>query len=139
MHYGGLGPIRIIKGTVDGLKYRKIIEECILPHSEEIKIFQQDNAPPHKTIINMQLLEKHVEVLKWPPYSPDLNPIENLWAILKRKVAKRRASSLAELQEAIIDIWHNDSDLVLACKSLVESMPKRISALLKSRGGFTKY
>ena len=79
----------------------------------------------------------HVEVLKWPPYSPGLNPIENLWACLKRKVAKR--SSLAELQEAIIDIWYNDSDLVFACKSLVESMPKRISALLKSRGGFTKY
>ena len=48
MHYGGLRPIRIIKGTVDSLKYREIIEECILSHSEEIKIFQQDNAPPDK-------------------------------------------------------------------------------------------
>ena len=62
----------------------------------------------------MQLLEKHVEVLKWPPYSPDLNPIDNLWAILKRKVAKRRASSLDELQEAIIDIWYTMLAIKLA-------------------------
>ena len=52
-------------------------------------IFQHDNAPVHKArIIQQFLAEKKWEVLEWPAYSPDLNIIENLWAIVKKRLQK---------------------------------------------------
>ena len=53
-------------------------------------IFLQDNAPVHKSkIIGNFFQENEWEVLEWPAYSPDLNPIDNLWAILKQRLRKR--------------------------------------------------
>ena len=52
-------------------------------------IFMQDNAPIHKAhAVTKWLEEMGIEVVDWPPYSPDLNPIKNLWKILKAKIIK---------------------------------------------------
>jgi len=70
--------------------------------------------------------------------SPDLNPIENLWVILKRKVAARNPTSASDLKEAIKHVWCDEITQEL-CQKLVHSMPDRISAVLRNRGQCTKY
>jgi transposase len=64
----------------------------LVPEFEAVKkafginfIFMQDNAPCHKTHKVMSFLErKRIPTLDWPPQSPDLNPIENIWDIIRR-------------------------------------------------------
>lgn len=67
-------------------------------------IFQQDNVPIHKTKRMDKLFsEENVEVMTWPPYSPDLSPIENLWAIIKKNVLKTvQTSQLRGNKETIV-------------------------------------
>ena len=73
--------------------------------------FQQDSAPCHKAKIVMKWFEdKGVEVLKWPGNSPDLNPIENLWAIIKKKVYQTNPPSLEALKTVIKSVWSSDID-----------------------------
>ena len=60
----------------------------------EDNIFQHDSAPTHTAFIVREMLnELNIEVTDWPPYSPDLNPIENLWALLKAATYKLRVTN----------------------------------------------
>ena len=63
------------------------------------QIFQQDSAPCHiARIVKQWLAEPGVQLLDWPGNSPDLNPIENLWVSIKKRVAQKKCSSLEELR-----------------------------------------
>ena len=75
----------------------------------------------------------------WPIQSPDLNPIEHLWGYLKRRFAEHENSSsgIHELWKRIQVDWEEIS--VAECQKLIESMPRRIEAVLKAKGGYTKY
>ena len=104
--------------------------------------FQQDNAPCHKArIISNWFLENDNEftILKWPPQSPDLNPIEHLWDVVERELRALdvHPTNLHQLQDAILSIWANISKECF--QHLVESMPRRIKAVLKAKGGQTQY
>ena len=73
----------------------------------------------------------------WPSQSPDLNPIENLWVILKKNVSRRNASNKEDLWHVIVEEWHKISnDYIL---SLCRSMPQRLASVIKSQGGHSKY
>ena len=77
--------------------------------------------------------------MDWPSSSPDLNPIENVWSILKQRVHSGELYlSIDSLKETIQRICE-DPEMTSICQSVIESMPKRIMACLAAKGGLTKY
>ena len=83
-------------------------------------------------------LKKKVKILDWPGNSPDLNPIENLWTVMKDKVVKKQPSSLPDLCRAIKEVCVNEISKEY-CANLVNSMPRRLAAVIQNNGGHTKY
>ena len=97
-----------------------------------------DGAPCHRSkIVKKFLKNKKILVQDWPGNSPDLNPIENLWNILKNKVADRHPSSVKDLEETIKNVWVHELSSEF-CRKLIESMPRRLELVI-NKGGHTKY
>ena len=80
-----------------------------------------------------------MKTMNWPPYSPDLNPIENIWGILTNKVYgdREQYNSISELKAAVLSAWSDLSSEVL--QNLAMSMPKRICEVYLAKGGHIKY
>ncbi len=78
-----------------------------------------------------------VTVLNWPANSPDLNPIENLWGIVKRKMRDTRPNNADDLKAAIKATWASIPPQQR--HKLITSMPRRIEAVIKAKGAPTKY
>ncbi len=76
-----------------------------------------------------------IPVLNWPANSPDLNPIENLWGIVKRKMRYARPNNAEELKATIRATWA----LITPeqCHRLIDSMPRRIAAVIQAKGAQT--
>lgn len=100
--------------------------------------FLQDNAPAHRANHTKQWLIQHeLSCFEFPPYSPDLNPIENLWAHLKRDVELDFPRDAAALTESIKKRWVELPNNYLAL--LAHSMGDRLKAVTVCRGFRTKY
>lgn len=136
----GLSPVeRGVK--INAKKYISILQEKLPIHMaiKNCSIFQQDSAPCHTAKLTKKwFLENEISVLEWPSNSPDLNVIENVWEIMKRKIAQRNPKSEADLLHIIKTVWVTEITEEY-CKKLVESMPRRLEKVLKNKGYPIKY
>jgi hypothetical protein len=100
--------------------------------------FQQDNDPKHRSRVVKKWLHDHgVTEMEFPPYSPDLNPIENVWSEFKRHVSERETKTIDQLQDVILDEWEKVS--IDSIVKLIESMPKRVQAVIAANGDHIPY
>lgn len=101
--------------------------------------FQQDSAPCHvASVVKNWMKNERIQLLDWPGNSPDLNPIENLWQIMKRKVRIHAPKSMLDLQYWIKWVWVNEVTPTV-CQKLANSMPTRIQNVIRCKGYMTKY
>jgi transposase len=152
-----LGPLVLVEGTLNSDRYIELLENYLLPFlinlnekeetlipwyffQEEDYIFQDDNASCHVSNKTKSWKEnKLIKTLPWPAQSPDLNPIENLWDILERRVRKYKPmpSTKNDFFELLKREWYQIDEGELT--RLVKSMPNRINNVIKSKGNPTKY
>ena len=130
--------------TMNGTKYLDLLKDKLEIHMNmhecnHCNVFMHDGAPCHRAkSVKSFLCEKNIDFLDWPGNSSDLNLIENLWHVMKNKVADQHPTSIESLTTTIKIEWTQEISPEY-CFKLIDSMPCRIAAVIKSRGGPTKY
>ena len=139
----------VLEGSIKSEEYIEILQTSLLDtleyYGKEVSDirFQQDKATPHKSAVTQKWFNENGfptnEILYWPAQSPDLNPIEHVWAELKRRLDGygTRATSKEELADRISTEWNKFTKE--DCLKYIDSMPNRIEAVIKSKGGPTPY
>lgn len=87
--------------------------------------------------VKIWLHNNTVTVLDFPRYSPDLNPIENLWSDVAKRVESRTPHTVGTLGDVFVEEWERtDKDYL---RKLVHSMPKRCQLVIEAKGNHIKY
>ena len=142
----GAGQLYIVQGTMKQDQYKTVLQTTLIPqirewfpNGEKI-VFMQDGAPCHTAkSIKTFFANESIELLDWPGNSPDMNPNENLWELVKRKISTEIITSKQKLTEQLIDVWVRDPEVKALTSKCINSMPRRVKALIDSKGLTTKY
>jgi hypothetical protein len=136
--------------NITSAEYKDVMLKTLLPEGSRIFssqgvtswIFQQDNDPTHK--VGLGLVKEYnkrkgssIAIMTWPPNSPDLSPIENVWAFVDGKVQARGCTSFAEFKAAVMEELMDVPKSMLS--NLCASMKERVKVVMQSGGDKTKY
>lgn len=128
--------------TINAARYLAIVNDQIPQWfaTRNCDIFMHDGAPCHQAkVCRTWFQNQQITVLgPWPGSSPDLNPIENCWRLLKKKVSRLFPTSIEDLRMKIAKVWTLEITQDY-CQKLVHSMPQRIESVIAAHGRHTKY
>lgn len=134
----------IARGTLTAARYvEDILEQYVVPFAPFIGeefLLLQDNARPHVAgVVEEYLAEVGINVLPMPAKSPDINVIEHVWDMLKRRLRARvqRPTTLRELEMALREEWERIPQEYIV--RVIQSMPRRLNEIVRARGGVTRY
>ncbi|KAK7605096.1 hypothetical protein V9T40_006954 [Parthenolecanium corni] len=139
----GVRNLEFIKGNMTAQMYIDILRANLKSSACKLGLqnsfsFQQDNDPKHTAHISRKFLRINAPCqLVTPPQSPDMNPIENLWSLLEVAICKCKISNKENLKRVLRTAWSKICPRVTA--ALVDSMPRRLQAIIDAKGMHTKY
>jgi hypothetical protein len=130
---------------VGAAEFQKVLAEVLVPDAESIFdgmgelanwSLLMDRAPSHAAKKTKQwLTENEVNIIeKWPGNSPDLNPIENVWGWMKKRIYRRDIKTLDELNHAIDEAWEAVPEVMLT--RLMAGMGKRLQKVIDNEGKY---
>ncbi|GBM07954.1 Transposable element Tc1 transposase [Araneus ventricosus] len=141
--WAALGPVVVVEQAMKAANYLNNITDQLHPYMAFVfptrnGIFHQDNAPCHKARIVLEWFEEHTDefhLMSWLPNSPDFNPMEPIWDAMERQLTAQTppCPNISTLRDRCLDIWYTLSPVMY--QKLVASMPRRVAAILKAKGG----
>ena len=141
MRATGVGELYFTERNMNSNMYCEILQQRMIPSFQKLgrrAVFQHDNDHKHTSKMTIALLKRlRVKAMDWPSMSPDLNPAEHVWGILKWKVEVCKVSNICQLRDVVMEEWK--SIPVATCEAIINSMPRRLKAVLDNDGGHTKY
>lgn len=143
----GTGPLVSLVGTMDGKEYIEVLKENLVPELTRAQKtiggtwrLMQDNAPCHTSkVVKAYMARKNINTIEWPPYSPDLNPIENIWHWMKHVLETEFpvCNSAEEIEARMFEIWNRITPEM--CAAYCGNYERRLLAVIAAGGGYTKY
>lgn len=138
--YDSRSPLVRIQGTMTAQRYvDDVLRPVALPYLQGVPnaLYQQDNARPHTARISQRALQG-VQMLSWPPFSPDLSPIEHIWDVIGRHLQTLPLPrSEDELWQMVDREWRAIPQD--AIRTLIDSVPRRVASCIAVHGGPTTY
>lgn len=132
-------------GTLDAAAYQALLQGKALPSIEaayegEEFVFMQDHAKAHTAKSTLEFLEESkvqfLEPDEYPPKSPDLNPIENIWGIMKQEVYSKQYRSKDDFKSAVQASWDRLS--LQLVQDTIKNYPGRLQAVLDNLGAYPR-
>ncbi len=146
MTVDGVGPLVQLKGKVNSTAYLQVVRNTLIPAFAAFRqhrphaVLQQDNNPIHKAKkVQAEFKTAKIPLFPWPGRSPDLSPIETLWDILDDRVRAQHSPPQNEkkLWKLLKEEWGKVS--TKECRTLIESVSKRVQECTRNHGWQTKY